>query len=203
MSQQRPCTAAGVAYPTVGGLAGQRFRRVLHIAMVIVPLVYYYLLCSLTTPVRPLLVLAVFYVQLLVLIVEGVRLTSGALFFGQRAHERNQLSSFAAGSMGLFQVLLFAPSPIIGVAIIASCAFADPFAGWLRTHTQCIGRSILGTWLLVTLIWLICHWYGGLPWYLCACLPAIIVMAEHVEQHYIDDNLLMMILPLLLGNYLQ
>lgn len=191
----------GVPYPTEGGVAGQRFRRVLHISMVIVPLVYYYLLFSLTTPMQLLLVL--FYVQLLVLVVEGVRLASGALFFGQRAHERNQLSSFAAGSIGLFLVLLFAPSPIIGVAIIASCAFADPFAGWLRAHTQCVRRSMLGTWLLVTLIWLICHWYGGLSLSLCICLPPIIAMAEHCQQHYIDDNFLMMILPLLLGNYLQ
>ena len=203
MTKPRPCSAAGLRYPTIGGVRGQRFRRVIHLLMVVVPLVYYYLLSSLTVPMQLRLILAVFYIELLVLIIEGVRLAAGVLFFGQRAHERNQLSSFAASCTGLFLVLLFAPSPVIGVAIIASCAFADPFSGWLRARTRCVVRSILGTWLLVTLIWLICHWYGGLPLYLCAFLPPIIALAEQCQQHYVDDNFLMMILPLLLGNYLQ
>jgi len=148
------------------------------------------------------------------LVVELVRLRFGILNYGQRTYEKNILSAQFWGGMGICLVLLGSPirpdfsgeSGIfqhriwIGGPILWSMAIVDPFIGELKSRGFSMkDRSLVGC-LLCGAIFAFCTLQGlGTPWWFCLVYPPIIVFAEFAGGVVrIDDNGLMLIVPLLM-----
>jgi len=182
----------------VGGDLGHWFRRATHVLMCLVPLLYYpyhdiineYLYMS--SHVFLLLVMAV------VLLLELLRLSRGWTTFGQHPHEAHHLSSFSWGVVGIVFVLIFAPGKQYGIPIIWACAFIDPLLGELRlAKVPTIWVTVLGL-IGVAIIWLIAFWWLGTPWWWVLVMPWITIAAEKPNFQWVDDNALMMLVPLAL-----
>lgn len=183
-------------FKTVGGVKGHVVRRIVHMAMAIYPFLYYDFGQSIaaffaTTPQAIVIILVS-----LVIILDLIRIAFGSTVFGQREHEAGHPSSFAWAAVALGIVLLFAPK-LYAVPIIWSCAFVDPLIGEMRrfqVHQSWVAVvgiiCVIGLWLLATLWW-------GTPWWMALIMGPIIIAAEWPNLKWVDDNFLMMIVPLL------
>ncbi len=175
-------------YKTVGGGLGHWTRRALHVAMMLIPILYYYWGNY----------YLVWFVLALVILIEIIRLRRGFVIFGQRQHEARQISSFAWGVIGIAVVLLLVPKTIYAIPIVAACAIGDPLLGELRLHrvpawlTALLGVFVVAVIWWVSNLWL--HMNAWMPW----LLAIVTVAAEWPNIKWIDDNALMQWAPLLL-----
>lgn len=174
---------------TKGQWCGHWFRRAVHVSMAVIPFLYYHYVKQNSW----VLLIALLFVVLL----EFLRLRFKLVFFGQREYEQRKISAFAWGMVGIILVLGFSPAPKYSIAIIVSCALGDPLLGELR-------RFIAQKWLInligclcVMLVWLVCALAFGLSPWLVLFLPILTVFAEQIDLRWIDDNALMLLLPLL------
>jgi len=208
-----------VSHGTRGGKTGHMFRRFCHIAIsCLSPLLFYSLptvsetilgMDTERTPLRLVSILAAINLAF-----ELVRLQLGMLIFGQRAYERNILSAQFWGAMGICLVLLASPNSPgfvgeagvfqhriwIGGPILWSMGIVDPFLGELKNRRfSLMDRSLLGC-LLCSSIFVACTLKGlGTPWWFSLVYPPIIVFSEFAGGCVrIDDNGLMLIVPLLM-----
>ncbi|WP_423063694.1 hypothetical protein [Candidiatus Paracoxiella cheracis] len=183
---------------TVGGLGGHILRRVIHIAIVAVPLLYY----AYAEPVArffhltpKLSLLVIFGVNI---IVEAIRLMFGWTFVGHRRHEEKVISSFAWGIFSICLVLILAPDRSFAIPIIWSCAIGDPILGELRkTKLSRTWVAFIGV-IVIAGIWWICTAWLGTPWRLGLLMGPLIVGLEWPNIKWIDDNALMQLIPLLI-----
>ncbi|UCG70102.1 MAG: hypothetical protein JSV09_03555 [Thermoplasmata archaeon] len=171
------------------------FRRIFHMTAVVY-LVYYIL---------PEELLPGFYkwygvliVILFALSVEGVRLKTGKIFFGLRKYEKRQISAFAWFAIGMGCALLLFKMEYV-VPVVIGMAFTDPLIGEIKRRRE----KLYPTLPLI--------FYGAIV-FLCLFFlteVAIILLilftflatisaifAEWWKVKYIDDDFLMLVIPL-------
>lgn len=181
---------------TKGGIKGHVVRRLIHVCTFLIPLVYYFWLEPITTVLKITPGQVVIIIVAIILILENIRLKMHLTFFGQRPHEARGISSFAWGTFSIGLVLLFAPGPQFGIPIIWSCAFADPVLGELKSlGIKYIITFIVG-FLLISLIWWLCHQWLNTPVLWAPIMGIIITLVEKPNFKWIDDNALMQLVPL-------
>lgn len=183
---------------TVGGFGGHMLRRIIHVAIVALPVLYYLYaqpVASFFHLTPELLLLVIFALNI---VFEAVRLIFGWTLIGHRRHERKNISSFAWGIFSICLVLALAPDQSFGIPIIWSCAIGDPILGELRkTKLSRTWVAFIGMVVIVA-IWLICTWWLDTPWLLALLMGPLIVGLEWPSIKWIDDNALMQVIPLLI-----
>ncbi len=196
-------TASKFPYTTHGGGFGYWFRRLVHVAMGSIPYFYYWHGGAIAgwlwlSPQSLLIVILVGNAAM-----ETLRLQQGWLYFGHRHYERRQICSFAWGITAICLVLLLAPGGFsrgvqYGLPIIWGCALGDPIIGELRRFS--LPASLVHVLALIVffLIWLGCHHWLGTPLWLAFVMSPLTLVAELPSWHWIDDNALMQLSPLLL-----
>ncbi len=183
---------------TVGGLRGYILRRVVHVAIGIVPLLYYAygaIVAQFFHLTAPQLLLVVIGLNV---VIEVFRLKFKWTLLGHRVHEARTISSFAWGVLSLCLVLLFAPGKEYAIPIIWSCALVDPLLGELRRTELNRDLVMLIGMIVVALIWWLATVWLGTAWQLALLMGPLIVGLEAPNFRWIDDNALMQIVPLLI-----
>jgi hypothetical protein len=185
------------ATTTKGHWYGHLFRRMIHVSMIFVPSLYTDFLIPVAAYIRLTPTILLMALSLVVLICEGLRLLSGFVVFGQRKHEARRLSSFTWGWLGLVAVLLCSPSMGFASAIIWSLALGDPCLGEGRRYFSKPAYAFMLGLLVIGLIWFYSAIYFGFsPVWLLFMAP-LTVLAEWKSFRWIDDNVLMLVIPLL------
>ncbi|OGT49011.1 MAG: hypothetical protein A3F17_06785 [Gammaproteobacteria bacterium RIFCSPHIGHO2_12_FULL_41_15] len=190
-------------HPTTGGTAGHIFRRVIHLCIALIPILYF----SLATPFTHFFQFSPHYL-LIVIIVGSIlfeiwRLNRGIVLPGHRHHEKYYPASFFWGSVSLCLVLLLVPGGTLhgeafALPIIWSSAFADPIIGELRSqHYPSYFTLLIGMLVVLLVWWFAAFWYGIAYWWGLLMAP-VTVAVEWPKISYIDDNMTMLIVPLLL-----
>ncbi len=186
---------------TRGGLLGHVIRRLLHVAIFVLPLFYYAYIHSIVGFLHLTLNEFLWGLIVLVIVLEALRLWRGWLAFGQRSNEAKRISAFTWTVVSILLVLLYAPSKMFAIPIIWSCAFADPFMGELRrVDVSRIWVALTGV-LMVAAIWLICTWWLGTPWWWAVVMGPFIIACEWPNLRWVDDNAMMLLLPLVLVQF--
>ena len=183
---------------TVGGLSGHIFRRLIHVGILVVPLLYY----AYAEPIANFLHLTPALLILIIFvlngIVESLRLLFRWTLFGHRHYEKQSISSFAWGVLSVCIVFWLAPDRNLAIPIIWSCAIGDPVLGELRkTKLNRTWIALIGM-LTIALIWWFCTLWFGTPWLLGLLMGPLIVGLEWPNVKWIDDNALMQLIPLLI-----
>lgn len=183
---------------TRGGTSGHLMRRLIHIAIFIVPLIYYAYGRAIAGVFHLTPTVFLWCLIALIVILEGLRLRKGWLAYGQRQREAKQFSSFAWGAVSIFLVLLFAPGKAFAIPIIWSCAFGDPLLGELRRLRMGTIWVVVISVLFIAGIWGLCTGWLGTPWWWALFMGPLTVLFEWPNIPWIDDNAMMQLLPLLL-----
>lgn len=177
-----------------GGNKAHIARRLMHLSMISVPLIYYRFLApvfSLLTLHRILLVW-IFFIVLL----EYIRIKNKVVFFGQRQHEATHFSAFGWTMISIAIVLLVLHTNTYAWPIIVSCAVADPLVGEMRLRKIPM-RWIVGAGLsVVAAVWFFFGYFFSFPLWMALCMAPITIAVEWPSFRYIDDNALMMLVPL-------
>jgi hypothetical protein len=181
---------------TRGGMLGHVVRRLIHIGMAVVPMLYYDFghVAAKFFHLSPYQLVIAFVI--LVLSVEIFRLKKGLTFFGQREHEGATISSFAWGAISIGLVLLFSPGMQYAIPLIWSCAFVDPLLGELRRFNLSKYFIFLLGVSAVIAVWLIAALWLGTPWWFALLIAPITVIAEWTKVKWVDDNAMMQLIPL-------
>lgn len=192
---------------SVGGFGGHAFRRLTHVSMAAIPILYY---------TRGEEIAGVFslnpdafvsYVFLLILIIEAIRLRFGIIIVGQREYESSQISALAWGAFGVCLALLvtgMAPfatgtgleAGIYGIPLIFGLTFVDPLMGEIKRQKQDIRLAIAAGTAASYAIWVGCSFWLGTPLWVCFLLAPLTVLGELPRAKYIDDNATMILFPL-------
>ncbi len=188
-----PKTSAG---QTVGGIVGHLSRRAIHVLMIIFPVIYYLWGNDIAQVLH--LLPWQFLVGLLIaiIVIEFIRVKTGFILFGQRRHEVHHISSFAWSAVAIIVVLLCLPQPIYAIPIVAGCAVGDPLLGELRVYYSAVYAAVI-TAVVIALIWWLCSIWMFIPWWLPILMGPLTVTVERPNLWWIDDNALMMWVPLL------
>lgn len=187
-------------YQHVGGRHGYILRRLIHLATVIIPIVYYF--PQFTSRTTQIINTTLTLFTLLVLILEIVRLNHAWIVVGQREYEKTHLSGFAWSCLGITLILLLAPKTgnygaAYGLPLIWCFAIIDPLLGEARYHHLHVLFVALIGWVVSTFVWLLSFWWLGTPGPLALFIPIITVAAEMIKFNYLDDNIMVLVVPLL------
>ena len=192
---------------SVGGFGGHAFRRLTHVSMAAIPLIYYTSGDDVAGYFSVGLDELVSYVFFLVLVIEAVRLRFGIIIVGQREYESKQISAFAWGAFAVCLALLvtgmepFASgsglkSGIYGIPLIFGLTFVDPLMGEIKRQKQDMRLAITTGLVASYAIWVGCSFWLGTPLWTCILLAPLTVLGELPRVKYIDDNATMILLPL-------
>ena len=193
---------------TIGGTKGHVFRRVIHISMMILPIIYYWYghrigeffthLSGIETTRETVVLIALS----LLVIVELGRLFLGIAIFGQRTYEKKQISALAWGGISICLCFLFAPlggykEAYIGLPIIFTISIVDPLLGETRKMFDSVKLIISIALLAGILIWVLSSIFLETPWWLSLIMPPLAIASEWPSLKYIDDNATMILIPLI------
>ena len=184
---------------TSGGMSGHLLRRAIHIFTLPVLTILYYQYGSGVALVLNLKPHALVIVVLMATVtIEIIRLKLGLVVLGQRHFENEVICSAAWGGIGGFLLFLLSPRPIYTYVIVLCCALVDPLIGELRPRSGEVVSLFCG-FLMTFLIWFVGSFLGGgYPgWYALVMAPFTILM-EFPKWTYFDDNITMLLGPLLL-----
>ncbi len=181
---------------SVGGMSGHIFRRLFHLVMFIIPVLYFEYGQDFAKKVGMTLDEIVATVVLIAVIGEMIRLKLGFTVFGQREYESKQVSALAWGALAIGLVLLITPTKEYAYPLILSLTFGDPFMGELRRKGIESRSVIVAACVLILGIWLACWYVFGTPLIVCLIVAPITVLAETPRLRYIDDNATMLLIPL-------
>ncbi len=192
---------------SVGGFGGHAFRRLTHVSMAAIPLIYYTSGDDVAGHFSVGLDELVSYVFFLVLVIEAVRLRFGIIIVGQREYESKQISAFAWGAFAVCLALLvtgmepFASgsglkSGIYGIPLIFGLTFVDPLMGEIKRQKQDMRLAITTGLAASYAIWVGCSFWLGTPLWACILLAPLTVLGELPRVKYIDDNAMMILFPL-------
>ena len=117
---------------SIGGMKGHIFRRIFHLSMFFIPIVYFEYGMDFADYVDLTLHEVVSVIVIIAAIGEGIRLKLGFTVFGQRDYESGQVSALAWGALGIGLVLLLVPTKEYAYPLIFSLTFGDPFMGEIR-----------------------------------------------------------------------
>lgn len=182
-------------------------RRFIHINQVWYPILFYYFLNRFPNN-QDRIYIVVAGITALILVLEIIRLFLKLKIFGQRDHEKEHISSFAWAALAMSLVFFFCPQigiagAALGLPLIWSMALIDPVIGEMRIrkyNTWAIGLMGL---ILTYFIWLASSIVLKTPWFFATILPPIIIFSESIRSRWIDDNALMLLLPLAVIYILQ
>lgn len=155
----------------VGGAAGRALRRLSHIALGAIIIVYLFPERILGLP-RGLYI--VLFFTLLPLTIEYVRIKRGAVFLGLREHEKGRVASYAWFCQAVVISILFFPQQV-AAPVIVSAAIADPLMGEVRRLSR--GGALLTGFLASAVVF---YLYGyNLP---LAALSGVLVVAGELLE---------------------
>lgn len=180
---------------TKGGKPAHFFRRFFHMGMVIIPFIYYFYLIP-YVPTKNLHILLMIFI-IFILVLEFLRVRFKIILIAQRSHEATQISSLGWTLMAMSILLIFSPSYAFSIPIVATCAFVDPLIGEMRLKHFNTYYIILIGLLLTLIIWLLCAWYYHFSWWIAFLIAPITIAVEWPSLKWIDDNALMLLVPLL------
>ncbi len=181
---------------SVGGMSGHILRRAIHLAMSLLPFLFFEFGEDVADSVSLSLEQVVSSVILIAIFGEALRLRMGWTVVGQRSYEAKQVSALAWGALGVGMVFLLTPEAAYAYPLILSLSLGDPLLGELRrkgvTTTTVIWAGMLG----IAIIWAACAVWVDTPWLLVPLMAPICVAAEWPRLRYIDDNATMLLIPL-------
>lgn len=188
---------------TVGGIFGYWLRRAIHLSMILFPFAYYGFGENLPNILPINREQLVSFIVLLTVGLELVRLKFGLVLIGQRDYEKKQISAAAWGMIGCGLVLLIAPhvglyGAALGTPLILSLSIADPIIGECRKHHVDAHKIFWIALLLILIIWSVCAICLKTPWWLIPFVAPVTVLSEKPNFDWIDDNALMLLIPLAL-----
>ncbi len=182
---------------TNGLTAGHYFRRLIHLSLLFIPFLYkaysHAIADFFDWPVGGLLLL----LTGLVVLLEALRLKFQILLWGQRQYERHNVSALAWTLLAIIAVLFFAPAPAYYFAIIFSCALGDPLLGELRRFIPYLWLAEAVGLIFLLILWLAGAFYWGFSPWLATFLAILSLFVEYWNLKWIDDNALMLLVPLL------
>ena len=186
---------------SVGGLSGHLFRRFIHLAMVIIPIIYYWEadFVSSFTGLEPKQIVSV--CAFAIILSEVIRLRIGIVVFGQREYESSQPSAFFWGGTSVCLTLLIAPEEgmngaAYGLPLILGLTLVDPILGELRRANVSTEKVILCGYLSTLAIWIFCAYFVDTPYIIVPFVSALVVASEWPRLPWIDDNATMLLIPL-------
>lgn len=183
-------------------MLGHILRRFLHVSMAVLPLLYYRYGDFVASILQLTTTQMLGALLLLVILLEILRLYNGWIFIGQRHYESKTISALAWGAVSIITVFLFVPGGYANgisyaLPLIWTLAFVDPVLGELRRYGIKPPKVIFTGWLLASCIWVMaCHYYS-LPYLYALILPIISILAELPNVKWLDDNALVLWVPLL------
>ena len=181
---------------SVGGMSGHIFRRFFHLAMCVLPILYFEVGENVADSVGLTLDEIVASVVIIAALGEALRLKMGFTVFGQREYESQQVSALAWGALAIGLVFLITPTKAYAYPLILTLTFGDPFMGELRRRGVESSSVIAYACVLVLAIWLLCWYMFDTPLVACLIVAPIAVFSETPRLRYIDDNATMLLIPL-------
>jgi len=177
-------------------------RRLIHASLALLPLIYYEYLPFVPLILKDKAQITIFVLASTLIGVDIVRIIFKLNVSGQREYEKQRLSGASFALIGIIIVLLFSPShadktSVFSIPIIWSCAFGDPILSLTRSanFSNIICEFIGG--LAILLIWLGAWYYLNTPLWVIPLIVPIILLSEWPNIVWLDDNLLMMLAPLM------
>jgi dolichol kinase len=134
------------------------------------------------------------------LIVEAFRLKTGKLFFGLREYEKKQISAFAWFTIGMSLALLFFKMEFV-VPVVIGMALIDPLIGELRRRKNKLYPvlpALIYIIIMFTCLVLLSDFQVLIIALLSSAGTFTAIYAESWDIKYVDDDFLMLIVPLLL-----
>ena len=189
---------------SVGGIRGHVLRRMTHISIIFIPILYYtkgHEIASLFT-LEPKEFVA--SICLIFIIFELIRLKLGFIVLGQREYESKQISALAWGAFSVSLALIFSPegdgdglkSGSYGIPLIFGLSIVDPVMGEIKRIKKDIKLAIFVGLLTSFVIWISCHFWIGTNIFAAIILAPLTVLGEIPSSKFIDDNATMILLPL-------
>ncbi len=189
---------------SVGGDYGHIFRRLTHVSMALIPILYYVygLEISSRLSLEPQEFVSLTCVA--ILIVEAIRLKSGIVIIGQREYEASQISALAWGTLAVSIALLMAPTMgregieagVFGIPIILGLCIVDPVMGEVKRRTSGLQSAVIIGGVVSYAIWIGCTLYLDTPLVASIILAPLTVIGELPRTNVIDDNATMVLIPL-------
>jgi hypothetical protein len=175
---------------------GQALRRLVHISAPVF-LVYYYL----PDPVFPGLFgkqPGLFLFLALILVIEALRLYFSPHIIGMRDYENYRVSAAAWTAIALSVALAFFPIQI-ALPVILGMGWIDPIMGIMRARRSKYYPAVPVVLYFVLMIVPLAYFFGLTPLVVLASMVATFlgIMSEVKKNWYIDDDFLMIMVPLL------
>ena len=189
---------------SIGGFGGHTFRRLTHISMFIIPIIYYTMGENIASNLNLNIDQLVSIICISILILEIIRLKFGIVVIGQREYESSQMSALAWGALSVSLVFLITPSGdtggiksgLYGIPIIFGLTFVDPLMGEIKRQMKDIKMAIVIGLICSYFIWFSCSYFLQTPIILSIFLAPLTVLGEIPPVKYIDDNATMILFPL-------
>jgi hypothetical protein len=175
---------------------GQVLRRLVHISAPAF-LVYYYL----PDPVFPGFVgkqPGLFLLLALILVIEAWRLYFSPHIIGMRDYENYRISAAAWTAMALTVSMAFFPIEIV-LPVVIGMGWIDPLMGEMRARKSKLYPRVPVVLYFVLMIVPLVYFFGLTPLVVFAALAATFlgIMSEIRKNWYIDDDFLMIVVPLM------
>ena len=189
---------------SVGGFGGHAFRRLTHISMSIVPLLYYVYGVEISKAVSLEPKQFVSLVCILIMVIEAIRLRTGIVIIGQREYESRQISALAWGTLSVSLALLISTdydlngieSGLYGIPIIFGLTFVDPIMGEIKRKKKDMKLAIIVGLFASYFIWISCYFWLGTEIMAVILLAPLTVLGEIPSVEFIDDNATMVLFPM-------
>jgi len=188
---------------SVGGAGGHLFRRLLHISMAVIPVLYYTMGEDISSIISISPTQMVILICFIILSLEAIRLKFEIIIIGQREYEATQISALAWGAFAVCLTLLITPqegsgmkSGLYGAPIIWGLTFVDPVMGEIKRNKQGIQAAIIGGLIISFIIWIGSSFWLGTPLWIALILAPFTVLGELPRVKWIDDNATMILVPL-------
>ena len=191
---------------SIGGIKGHVLRRVIHVSMVFVPVIYYTQGADRAVSQSVSVLEFSSYIVLAILMIEIIRLKFRITIIGQRKYESRQVSAFAWGALAIWVTMLitnFHPftagsgidAGLYGIPIIFGLALVDPVMGEMRRLRGTRSAIAAGT-IISFIVWIGCHLWLATPLWVSLLLAPLTVIGELPSVKFIDDNATIILLPL-------
>lgn len=189
---------------SIGGDYGHIFRRLTHVSMALIPVLYYVYGQEISSRLNLSPEEFVSLTCVTILLVEAIRLKSGIVIVGQREYEASQISALAWGTFAVSLALLIAPTMggegiqagVFGIPIILGLCIVDPVMGEVKRRTSGLQSAILIGGAVSYAIWFGCTFYLNTPLIASILLAPLTVIGELPRTNLIDDNATMVLIPL-------
>lgn len=195
---------------TIGGTKGHILRRITHLSMAILPIIYYWYGHQIAEQVTKISEIetsregVVLIALSLLVVIELIRLFFGIAIPGQRTYEKKQISALAWGGISVCLCFLFAPlggykEAYIGLPIIFTISIVDPLLGETRRIFESNKLIIMIALIVGVLIWSLSSIFLETPLWLSFIMPPLAIASEWPSLKYIDDNATMILIPLIVS----